>query len=110
MHALTATESRILAELAEREMEIATRPEPPSWRHWERVPLELDRELGPVYSPRWFGDETATNAGRQRFLRAIYALEQRGLLVIVRSEGGRLERLKLTEAGAVGLNQTNATT
>jgi hypothetical protein len=93
------TEKLILVELYARELEIAELPDPPAWKRWEVEPLQLDREFGPSYSPTWFDDLTATNAGRQRFLRAIYDLEGRGLLEVIRSQRGRLERLRTTEAG-----------
>jgi hypothetical protein len=60
---------------------------------------DADREHGPRYSPTWFGDATATEAGRVRLLRSVYRLAGAGLLTIVKSEGGRLERVRLTDAG-----------
>jgi hypothetical protein len=60
---------------------------------------DADREYGPRYSPTWFEDETATEAGRVRFLRTVYSLADTGLLTVVKSEGGRIERLRLTKAG-----------
>jgi hypothetical protein len=78
---------------------IRTRPKPPAWRTWEVAKDEEDHEYGPRYSPTWFGVATATEAGRVRFLRTVYRLADAGLLTIVKSEGGRLERVRLTKMG-----------
>ena len=60
---------------------------------------EDDLEYGPSYSPSWFGDAAGTEARRVRLLRTVYRLGAAGLVDIVKSEGGRLERLQLTTAG-----------
>ena len=88
----------VLAEVARQCDAIRNRPKPPAWKTWEALPDD-DREYGPRYSPTWFGDATATEAGRVRLLRAVYRLADAGLLTIVKSEGGRLERVRLTKAG-----------
>lgn len=94
----------VLLELAERCEAIRTRPKPQAWRTWDVRDDEADREYGPRYSPTWFGDATANEAGRVRLLRIVYRLADAGLLTVVKSEGGRLERIRLTEAGRVAVD------
>jgi hypothetical protein len=89
----------LLNELARRESEIAARPRPPAWKTWEARPDADDREYGPRYSPTWFGDRASTEARRVRLLRALYRLADAGLIDLTKSEGGRLERIRLTTAG-----------
>lgn len=89
----------VLVELARREAEIAARPRPPAWKTWEAGPDADDRDYGPRYSPAWFGDTTTTEAGRVRLLRSLYRLAGAGLVAILKSEGGRLERIRLTPSG-----------
>jgi hypothetical protein len=89
----------VLAEVARRCEAIRDRPRPPAWKTWETRDDDDDREYGPRYSPTWFGEVTATEAGRVRMLRTVYRLAEAGLLTLVRSEGGRLERVRLTKAG-----------
>ena len=89
----------VLAEVARQCDAIRNRPKPPAWKTWEAIPDDDDREYGPRYSPTWFGDATATEAGRVRLLRTVYRLADAGLLTLVKSEGGRLERVRLTKAG-----------
>jgi hypothetical protein len=76
-----------------------SRPRPPAWQTWLVCRHEADIVLGPCYSPTWFGNLTATEAGRVRLLRVIYRLSNAGLLTLVKSEGGRLERVRLTTKG-----------
>jgi hypothetical protein len=89
----------VLLEVQRRCEAIRTRPRPPAWKWWEARDDDADRECGPRYSPTWFGGATATEAGRVRFLRTVYRLADSGLLTVVKSEGGRLERGRLTRAG-----------
>jgi hypothetical protein len=89
----------VLTELARREAEIAARPRPPAWRVWDVRPDADDREYGPRYSPAWFGDAATTEARRVRFLRTVYRLADAGLVAVLKSEGGRLERIRLTATG-----------
>ena len=89
----------VLVEVARRCDAIAARPKPPVWKTWETLGDDADRAFGPLYSPQWFGDATATEAGRVRLLRTVYRLSDAGLLTIVKSEGGRLERVRLTKTG-----------
>lgn len=89
----------VLAEVARQCDAIRARPRPPAWQSWTVWEDEDDREYGPRYSPTWFGDATATEAGRVRLLRTVYRLADAGLLTLVKSEGGRLERVRLTKAG-----------
>src|SRR5262245_31569528 len=89
----------VLLEVERRCDAIRTRPRPPAWKTWEVRDDDDDREYGPRYSPTWFGDATATEAGRVRFLRTVYRLADAGLLTVVKTEGGRLERVRLTRAG-----------
>ena len=89
----------VLLELAKRCDAIRARSKPRAWRTWEVRDDEADREHGPRYSPTWFGEMTATEAGRVRLLRTVYRLADAGLLALVKSEGGRLERVRLTDAG-----------
>jgi hypothetical protein len=96
----------VLTELARREAEITTRPRPPAWRVWDARPDADDREFGPRYSPTWFGDAAATEARRVRLLRTVYRLADAGLVAVTKSEGGRLERLRLTADGRAAVAQT----
>jgi hypothetical protein len=89
----------VLTEVARQCDAIHARPRPPAWQPWAVREDEDDREYGPRYSPAWFGDATATEAGRVRLLRTVYRLAAAGLLILVKSEGGRLERVQLTKAG-----------
>ena len=89
----------VLAEVARQCEAIRNRPKPAVWKVWEISADADDREFGPRYSPTWFGDATATEAGRVRFLRTVYRLADAGLLTPEKSEGGRLERVRLTRAG-----------
>jgi hypothetical protein len=99
----------VLTELSRREAEIAKRKPPPAWKKWEVGAFELDRDFGPKYSPTWFGDAAETEAGRQRFLRTVYQLERAGLVVLWRSEAGRLERVQLTAEGRAAVAELAAT-
>jgi hypothetical protein len=96
----------VLTELAKREEEITTRPDPAKWKSWEWRELADDREYGPLYSPTWFGE--LNEAGRVRHLRTVYRLADAGLLVVVKSEGGRLERVQLTGAGKAAVQELAA--
>ena len=89
----------ILLELHRRCEAIRTRPKPPAWKTWDVRDHADDTEYGPLYSPGWFGEHGATEARRVRLLRTVYRLADAGLVDIVKSEGGRLERLQLTKAG-----------
>lgn len=89
----------VLVKVAQQCDTIGARPRPPAWKTWETRDDDADREIGPRYSPTWFGDATATEAGRVRLLRTVYRLADAGLLTLVKSEGGRLERVRLTKAG-----------
>ncbi len=89
----------VLVEVAQQCAAIRARPRPPVWQSWSRKSHDADRELGPRYTPTWFPDVTTTEAGRVRVLRAVYRLANAGLLAVVKSEGGRLERVNLTETG-----------
>lgn len=89
----------VLVEVARQCEAIRTRPRPPAWKTWEARDDDADRKYGPQYTPTWFGHATATEAGRVRLLRTVYRLAEAGLLTLVKSEGGRLERVRLTRAG-----------
>jgi hypothetical protein len=89
----------VLLEVERRCEAIRTRPRPPAWKWWATRDDAADRECGPRYSPTWFGGAAATEAGRVRFLRTVHRLAEAGLLTVVKSEGGRLERVRLTPAG-----------
>jgi hypothetical protein len=91
--------AEVRTELARREAGIASRPRPPAWRTWDVRAGADDREFGPRYSPAWVGDAAATEARRVRLLRTVYRLADAGLLVTSTSEGGRLERIRLTADG-----------
>jgi hypothetical protein len=92
--------ARLVLIEVERQCEaVRSRPRPPAWQRWAVWEHEDDLEYGPRYTPTWFGDLTATEAGRVRVLRCVYRLADAGLLTIVKSEGGRLERVRLTPAG-----------
>jgi hypothetical protein len=87
---------------------IRDRPKPPAWKTWAAMEDEAGRRYGPRYSPGWFGDAGATEARRVRLLRTVYRLADAGLLVVVKSEGGRLERVRLTDAGAAAVAELRA--
>lgn len=89
----------VLAEVARQCDAIRSRPKPPAWQSWSVREDDNDRDYGPRYSPKWFGDAATTEAGRVRLLRTVYRLADAGLLTLVKSEGGRLERVRLTAAG-----------
>jgi hypothetical protein len=89
----------VLLEIDRRHAEALARPRPPKWRKWDVVADHGDREFGPLYSPQWFGDLTAAEAGRQRVLRTVRRLAEAGLVDVFRSRAGRLERVLLTDAG-----------
>jgi hypothetical protein len=89
----------VLTVISERCKEVQSRPRPPDWRVFEVQRHEADQTLGPEYSPRWFGGVTQTEAGSRRVLRTIYRLSDAGLLTIVKSEGGRFERVRMTRKG-----------
>lgn len=67
-----------------------------------------DIVYGPLYSPGWFGERGATEARRVRLLRTVYRLDSAGLVDIVKSDGGRLERLRLTKAGRSAVAEPRA--
>ena len=98
----------VLAEVVRRSAAIRDRPTPPAWKTWEARDDAADREYGPRYSPTWFGDATVTEAGRVRLLRTLYRLAEARLLTLVKSEGGRLERVRLTKAGHDAAEQVMA--
>lgn len=89
----------MLAEVLRRCDEAHARPRPPRWKTWEVREDDDARELGPRYSPGWFGAAAATEAGRVRFLRTLYRLADAGLVLVEKSKGGRLERVRLSDAG-----------
>jgi hypothetical protein len=78
---------------------VRDRPRPPAWQKWTVRLHELDLEHGPLYTPAWFADLAATNAGRVRLLRIIHKLAAADLLDAFRSAGGRLERVRVTAKG-----------
>jgi hypothetical protein len=89
----------VLLEVARQCEAVRARTPPPAWQTWAVRDYETDHEFGPSYSPTWFGDATATDARRVRFLRTVYRLADAELLIVVKSEGSRLERVRLTKAG-----------
>ena len=97
----------VLVEVAKRCEEVETRPEPPKWKSWEWRDFRDDREYGPRYSPTWFGE--LSEANRQRTLRTVYRLSEDGLIDVVKSENGRLERVRLTEEGKKAVAEMLAT-
>jgi hypothetical protein len=75
---------------------------------WERMLWDETREFGPIYLPSdWFGE--IPNAIRQRYLRAIAALERAGLVTTWATYGRRLSRLKLTPVGEAEVERLAAT-
>ena len=93
----------VLLELHRQCEAIRTRPKPPAWKTWAVRDHATDLEYGPRYSPSWFGEAAGTEARRVRLLRTVYRLADAGLVDIVKSEGGRLERLRLTKTGRVAV-------
>jgi len=92
------TDERILAVCHLRQESIQGTPRPADWQSWLIREWEADREHGPRYSPTaWFGE--LSDAERQNFMRGVYRLAAAGLLVLFKSEGGKLQRVKLTPAG-----------
>jgi hypothetical protein len=94
---MKSTDTRILIECLARENAIAASPaRKPWWGILDRH--DDDVAYGPRYKPSaWFGD--LTDAERQHYMRGCYRLSKAGLLLVVASTGGRLERIKLTDAG-----------
>lgn len=89
---------RILREVLKREAAVKRRPKPEKWQRWLMNADADEREYGPRYSSyEWFGD--LSDANRVRLLRVLYALEDAGMLVPVKSENGRLQHVRLTAAG-----------
>lgn len=75
--------------------------------------LVQQRRHGPRYIvSEWFPDADNPTA-QKRFLRAVYSLADNGFLHLTKSsEGGKLEHIKLTEAGQkliAELNQPKVT-
>lgn len=93
----------VLIEVARHCEAVNARPKPPAWKTWETGDDDANRRFGPSYTPAWFGDVTLTEAGRVRVLRMVYRLAEAGLLTVVKSEGGRLERVRLTKAGGIAV-------
>jgi hypothetical protein len=89
----------VLLEFGRRERAIADREPPPAWQRWAVRGRDDDVGYGPKYSPKWFGGAGATEARRVRPLRVVHKLGESGLLTLVVSEAGRLQRVRLTEAG-----------
>jgi len=54
----------VLIEVEQRCEAIRSRPRPPAWQCWTVREHDDDLAHGPRYSPTWFGDLTATEAGR----------------------------------------------
>jgi len=80
---------------------------PPLW-----LPLRSEEHrdavaMGPRYSPQWFGDLAADNAGRVRLLRTVHELVDAGFISATFSDGGRLQRVKLSEAGEAAVAELN---
>jgi hypothetical protein len=75
------------------------RPKPPAWNPWAVREYAFDLKYGPKYRPGWFGRVTESEAGRIRILRSIYSLAEADLLDVLKSEGGRLKRVRLTAKG-----------
>jgi hypothetical protein len=90
----------VLITVQARQEAVRSRPHPPRWHWWEVNAQEADLELGELYSPSWFGAIASTEAGRLRMLRLIHKMAERGQVTITRSEGGRLQRVKLTAKGS----------
>jgi hypothetical protein len=80
--------------------EIAATPDPPQWREWDRRELEELRECGPRYLPsEWFcKDQMIAEKYRVRYLRALHALADAGIVELT-TNGGRVYGVKLTEEG-----------
>jgi hypothetical protein len=100
----------VLGELARRMEAIRRRRKPPRYYTSEYREDSEDRELGPRYTPLWFGELTAEEAGRQAVLRTVYRLAAAGLVQVAKcaGEGRRLERVKLTKAGKEALAELAA--
>ena len=101
--------ARILVECRARHYAITVAAEPPDWKPYE-VREHFDGvEHGPRYLPgEWFG--RLSDAERQRYMRAVYDLDAEGLLVAFKTEGGRLQRIKLTPAGETKAAELTAST
>jgi hypothetical protein len=71
-----------LLEIDRRHAEALAGPRPPVRRKWAVVADHGNREFGPLYSPQWFGDLTATEAGRQQVLWTLRRLAEAGLVEV----------------------------
>ena len=90
----------VIREVARRAAEVAARTPPPKWQAWAALLHDEEVRHGPRYSPGWFGGLADTEARRVRVLRTVYRLADAGLLHVVKSEGGRLAHVRLTDDGA----------
>jgi hypothetical protein len=100
----------VLTEVHRRCKAVRSRPRPPAWKRWEVEELQFDLKYGPRYTPKWFGELAATEAGRVRLLRTLYRLADAGLLIVVKSHwGGRLARVRITPAGSRAVAELSRT-
>lgn len=99
---LRPTEKEVLAEVLKRTLAIekAKRPTGP-FEYRERDRYEDEKLNGPRYlTSEWFNnDEPLPEARRVRYLRSTHRLIRSGLMTGVRSEGGKLVNVHLTEKG-----------
>ncbi len=97
---LSPEQREIIRECAKRMAEIAATPDPPKWAEWDRRELQELRDYGPRYLPsEWFcKDQMIAEKYRVRYLRALHALADVGLVEIT-TNGGRVHWVKLTKEG-----------
>ena len=98
---LTDTEREILTACRDRMAADAEVPEPDRAARWVHAAWVELRDYGPRWQPAsmFGGGEPLPEHVRVRYLRALRRLEVAGLLETFTGEGGRLENVKLTEAG-----------
>ncbi|MDX1945242.1 MAG: hypothetical protein SFU86_07535 [Pirellulaceae bacterium] len=94
---MNAIESSLLTTCLTRTDQLRANPFT-GWQDWLKREHAHQIAYGPRYAPaEWFGP--LVNAERQRFLRAAYALQSRGLVTLTKSDGGKLTNVKLTPTG-----------
>ncbi len=103
---ISSIERQVLIEVGKRVAEFDTRTPPPAWKTWALQEYEEIRDYGPRYSPAdWFGGgQGIPEKYRVRYLRAVYSLRDRGLIVTA-GVNRRLTNVKLTEAGRAALKE-----
>jgi hypothetical protein len=98
---LTADE-RLILNACKQQADAIPGREPPKWLKYSHHEWEAEAKHGPRYRPtEWFGK--LTNAQRQKLLRTVHRLRDRGLVEGTGGEAGQLLYLKITANGEAAL-------